>query len=165
MRPGHDLDRLGDVGVRGDRPQLVAAGAHHVGQGVRVGLVALGSGHRYQLPVPGGLFRVDPVNLVAGRDQRPHPRPAIGLDTHQHLRWRRILRPQETGDQFGDQFVETGHARHTLSQPSRTQHPTVLVLHLNIVMIFCPVVTDEQHTYLHCTQKHHVRSLRKSPAA
>jgi hypothetical protein len=40
---GDHLGRLGQVAVAGDRPQLVPVGAHHVGQGVRVGGVALGA--------------------------------------------------------------------------------------------------------------------------
>ena len=44
VRAGHHLDRLHGRAVRGDRPQLVRIGAHHVSQGVRISGVALGTG-------------------------------------------------------------------------------------------------------------------------
>ena len=84
MRPGDDLDRLGQLGVAGDRAQLVRIGAHHVGQHVRVGRVALRTRHTVALPETRDLQRVDRVDPVAGRDQRLHPRATVGLDPHHH---------------------------------------------------------------------------------
>jgi hypothetical protein len=85
VRPGDNLDRLSDGTVAGGRAQLVPVGAHHVGQGVRVGRIALGPGYGVPLPVPGYLQRVDRVHPVAGGEQRPHPRTPVGLDAH-HLK-------------------------------------------------------------------------------
>ena len=82
---GHHLDRLGLRAVPRHRPQLVGVGADHVGQGVRVRLVALGAGDAVPLPVAGRLQRVDRVDRVPGRDQRRYPRAAVGLDPDGHL--------------------------------------------------------------------------------
>jgi hypothetical protein len=58
----------------------VPPAAHHVGQGVRVGDVALTTRGAFGFPEPGHRQRVDRVHDVAGRDQRLHPRTTIGLD-------------------------------------------------------------------------------------
>jgi hypothetical protein len=44
-----------------------------------------------------------------------------------------------------DQLVQPGNPGHSLGQPRPCQHPARLVLHLHVMMIFSPIVTDEQH--------------------
>jgi len=133
----------------------VAPGPDHVGQDVRVGLVALGARHRHHLPVPGGLLGVHPEHLVAGRDQRPDPGPAVDLDAHQHLRRISVI-----GQERGDQFVEAGHPVHPLGQPGRADRPAVFVLHLDVVMVFCPVVSNEQHRSVSALLNGHLSAAR-----
>jgi hypothetical protein len=71
-----------------------------------------------------------------------HPRPAVGLDPDQHL-------PRPGGvvriGELADQRVQPGDPGHPLRQPGLAQPSTRAVLHLHIVMIFSPVVADEQH--------------------
>lgn len=83
--PGHHLDSLGQCGVPGHGAQLVGVGAHHVGQRVRISGVALGPRGAMPLPIAGDLHRVDREHPISGRNQRRHPRTAVGLDPHQHL--------------------------------------------------------------------------------
>jgi len=45
-----------------------------------------------------------PVHRVAGRDQRPHPRPTVGLDAHQHPRGVGALR-QDRRDQLVNRLI------------------------------------------------------------
>ncbi len=45
MCPGQHLDRLGELAVRGDRPQLAVTDTDHVGQHMRISLVRLGTRH------------------------------------------------------------------------------------------------------------------------
>jgi hypothetical protein len=86
VRPGEDLDRLGLHAVAGDRAQLMAVGANHVRQDVRIAGVALGTGHAATFAVTSRLQRVDRVDLVASGEQRLHPRAAVGLDAEHHGR-------------------------------------------------------------------------------
>jgi len=116
----------------------VPVGAHHVGQGVRVTGVALGPGHPVTFPVAGHLQRVDRIHLVAGRDQRLHPRPPLGLDTHHDLHRLVVLAHLPA-----DQRVQPGDPRDPLGQLRLAQHPTGLGLHLHVVVVFGPVVSNQ----------------------
>ena len=80
--------------------------------------VALGAGHAVAFPVPRGLQRVHRVHRVPGRDQRGHPRAAVGLDPDHHLRIIRVL-----AQLLPDQLVQLGHPGHPLRQPPAGQHP------------------------------------------
>ena len=46
---------------------------------------------------------------------------------------------------LSDQRMQPGDAVQTLRQPRPGQPPALLVLNLDIVVIFCPVIADEQH--------------------
>lgn len=139
MRPGGHLDPLGQRGVPGHRPQLVGVGAHHVGQHVGVPGVALGPRRGVPLAVTRDLPGVDREHRVPGGDQRGHPRPPVGLDPDQHLLGAQVL-PGETGDQL----VQPRDPDNALGQPGLAQPPPGLILHLHIMVIFSPVVADEQ---------------------
>jgi hypothetical protein len=82
----------------------------------------------------------DREHPIPGRDQRGDPRPAVGLDPHQHLLGAGVL----TGEPR-DQLVEPDDPGHTLGQPGLAQPAPGVVLHLHIVMILSPVITNEQH--------------------
>jgi len=91
------------------------------------------------LPVAGHLQRVDREHLVAGGDQRGHPPAPIGLDPDHHLLGCCVL-----GQEPADQTVQLGDPSDPLRQPSLAQPPPGLVLDFDIVMIFGPVVPDQQ---------------------
>ncbi len=92
-------------------------------------------------PVPGSDIAL--TDLVAGRDQRLHPRAPVGLDPDHHPGLVGILTELRA-----DHRVQTGHARHTLGQLRPAQHPPRFVLQLDIVVLFGPVITDEQQLAL-----------------
>jgi hypothetical protein len=141
MRAGHHLHRLRLRRIAGDHPQLMPIGAHHVGQRVRITLVALGTGRAVPVPVARHLPRIDRIHRVTRRDQRLHPGPLVGLDTDRHL-----IGPGLLGQLRTDQLVQPGDPGNPLRQPRPCQPATRLVLHLHIMMIFSPVVPDEQHS-------------------
>jgi hypothetical protein len=80
MRPRHHLDRLGLSAVPGQRTQLVRVGTDHIGEHVGIRGVAFGSRHAQPIPVAGRLQRINREHGVPGREQRLHPRAAVGLD-------------------------------------------------------------------------------------
>ena len=95
------------------------------------------------LPVAGHLPRVDRVDGIAGRVQRRHPQAPVGPDAEGHL----------TGldvqiSELADQRVQPGEPGDPLREPRPGQHPAPLVLHLDVVMIFSPVIPGKQHTSL-----------------
>ncbi len=139
VRPGHHLDRAGIRTVTGHRAELVRVGPHHVRQHVRVAAVALCAGDAVPFPVPRGLQRVHRVHHIPGRDQRGHPRAAVGLDPDHHLRIVRVI-----AQLLPDQGVQPGNPRHALRQPLPGQHPSGLVHQLHIVMVLSPVIPHEQ---------------------
>jgi hypothetical protein len=140
---GGHLDGLRLGTVAGHRPQLAGVGAHHAGHGARISLIALGTGGAVPFPVPGHLPRVDRVDGIAGRAQRRHPQAPVRLDADRHL-----TRLGVRAGELADQRVQPGDPGDPLRQPRPGQHLTLLVLQLDIVMIFRPVIAGEQHTSL-----------------
>jgi hypothetical protein len=113
--------------------------AHHVGQGVRVGGVALTTRAAFGLPEPGHLHRVDRIHPVARGAQRLHPRTPIGLDPDHHLD-----RAGIRIDVFADHRVQPGYPGDSLRQLRLTQPPAHLVLQLDVVVLLGPIVAEEQ---------------------
>jgi hypothetical protein len=114
-------------------------GPHHVGQGVRIGGVALGAGDAVPLPVAGDLQRIDRIDPVPGRKQRLHPRAPVGLDPDHDLPRIGVLR------QLGpDQLVQPCNPGDPLRKPGLAQPPSRLVLHLDVVVVLGPIVPDQQ---------------------
>jgi hypothetical protein len=72
--------------------------------------------------VAGNLPRVDRVHVVVGRDQRPHPRAAVGLDADHDLVGLGIL-----GQLRGDQRVELAQPGDPFRQSRPGQPPARLV--------------------------------------
>ena len=81
-------------------------------------------------PVPGHLARVDRVDGITGRAQRRHPQAAVGLDADRHLSALGV-RPGE----LAGQRVQAGDPGDPFRQPRPCQHPALLVLHLDVVMV------------------------------
>lgn len=139
MHAGNNFDPFRVGAVDGDRPQLVGVGAHHVRQDVRVGRVALGAGDAVPFPVPGRLQRVHRVHGITRRDQRGHPRAAVGFDPDRHLGPVDVL-----AELRADQCVQPGDPGHALGQPRLGQPAAGRVHQLDIVMILRPIVSYEQ---------------------
>lgn len=139
MGSGQGFDRLGEVAVPGDRPMMLPVGTDQVGEDFRIPRVALRAGGDVPFAVPGRRERVDRIHLIAGREQRLHPRTPVGLDPHHH-RARLCL-----AEMIRDQRVQGCDPRDAVRQPAPGQPAPVTVLHLNVVMGFGPVITDEQH--------------------
>jgi hypothetical protein len=88
-------------------------------------------------PIPGHLQRIDRIDLVAGRDQRLHPRAAVGLDPDHHLGRLAVLTQM-----FADHRVQPGDARDALGQLGPAQAPAGLVLQLDIMVFLGPVIAN-----------------------
>ena len=141
MRAGGNLDRLGDIAVRGELPHLVPAGPAHVRQAAGVEEVVLLPRVRDRLLVPGRLPRVGRVDPVPGRGQRLHPRAAVSLDDHDDPRRVRLGVLPQAGR---DQLVEPGDPVRPLRQPPPGQRLARLVLRDHVMVALSPVITDEQ---------------------
>jgi hypothetical protein len=151
MHPGQDFHLLGHRGVPRDRPMMGPVQAHHLGQDMRIPRVRLRPGHPVPLAVTGDLQRVDRKHRIPSRDQRLHPRAAVGLDPHHDIA-RLIL----LAEVITDQGMQPLQAKHALGQAPTSQDPTGLIDQLDIMMSFGPVITDEQH--------HTSRITRRTPA-
>ena len=101
MCPGGDLDLLGELAVTGDRAVMRSVQPNDLGEHMRVHRIGLRPRRRMPFPIPGHLQRVDREHRVAGREQRLHPRPTIGLDPHQHL-----IRLGRGVEMLGDQLMQ-----------------------------------------------------------
>jgi hypothetical protein len=53
VRPSEHLHRLGELGVTGHLPVVLAVGAHEIGQDLGISRVGLGPGDGVAVPVPG----------------------------------------------------------------------------------------------------------------
>ena len=123
----------------------MAVSADHVGKRVRVSGVALRARHTVPLAVAGYLQRVGRVDLITGSDQGMDPRASIRLDPDSHLT--RIV------GVLGDHGVQPRYPGDPFRKPRPAQASTRLVLQLNIVVVFRPVVPNEQHRVLRPRQQ------------
>ena len=85
MRAGEHLDRFRLGAVAGDRAVVVPVGADQIGQQLGIGGIGFGARDVVAVAVVGHRQRVDPIHLIAGRGQRPHPQAAVGFDADHHL--------------------------------------------------------------------------------
>ena len=147
MGAGQEFDRLGVRAVAGHRPVVLPVQAHDLGEHMRVPGIALRAGGRVPLPVPGDLHRVDREHYVPGREQRLHPRAAVGLNTDHHPP-RRLLRRQVRPllrQMLGDQRMQPRQPLQPLRKPRPSQPAAGIIDQLHIVMLLGPVISDEQH--------------------
>ena len=137
MCAGEDLDRL-DVGaVAGQWAVVVAVGADQVGQQLGVAGIGFSAGDLMAVAIAGDRQRVDREHLIPGRAQRLHPQAAIGFDADHHLAG--LL------DMSGYQLVEPSYAGQPFGQPTRRQPRPVSIHHVNVVVVFGPIVPDKDH--------------------
>lgn len=85
MRPSCNLDMFGDLTVAGDPAVMHPIQPDDLGEQMGIRGVRLRPRHRMAFPIPCHLQRVDREYPIAGRQQRLHPRPSLGLDSDQHL--------------------------------------------------------------------------------
>jgi hypothetical protein len=97
------------------------------------------AGHAVAFPVPRGLQRVHPVDHVPGRDQRSHPRAAVGPGSDDHLRIIGVL-----AQLLPDQLVQPGHPGYPFWQRLRPSTRPRLIHQLHVMMILSPVIACEQ---------------------
>ena len=137
MCAGQQLDGVDLLAVAGHRTVLVAIGTHQVCQHLHVAGIALGARHRMAVAVATAGQRIDGIDRVARRHQRPDPQPAVGLDPDYHLRW-------GLGE-LGQQRVQLSDARGALGEVPPDQALALLVKHHHVVMGLRPIVPDEDH--------------------
>ena len=89
------------------------------------------------IAVAGHRQRVDREHLIASRAQRPHPQATIGFNPDDHLIGFLHMRR--------DQLMQLPDPGQSFGQPPRRQPLTALVHQIHIVMLFGPVITDEDH--------------------
>ena len=140
MRPGGDLDVLGDLTVAGDPAVMRPVQPDDLGQQMRIRRIRLRPRRGMPFPIPRHLQRVDRKHHIAGRQQRLHPRPTVGLDPHQHL-----IRLSRRIQMLRDQLVQRRDPGQALRQPASGQHPARLVFDLDVVVGLSPIVANEQH--------------------
>jgi hypothetical protein len=130
-------------GVAGDLAVVVPVGADQVGQHLGIGAVGLGPRDPVAAAVAAHHLRVDPVDLVAGGQQRPHQQPPVGLDADHHL-------PRLLG-MGGDQAVQFAYAGQPVGNPPGRQHTAVLVQQARVMAVLAPVDSQEPHGALLCS--------------
>jgi hypothetical protein len=159
VRPRHQFHGLPQLRIRGDRAVMSPVQSHDLSEHMRIPGVALGTGSGMPLPVPRSRHGVDREHLIASRDQRGHPRAAVGLDPDLHPAGhlaRVQIRPIR-GHAHSDQRMQTGDPLHALRQPFPREPVASIVHDLHIVMIFSPVITDEQHAPSRSATTPHLR--------
>jgi hypothetical protein len=131
------LDRLDPFAVAGHETVVVAVGADHVGQDLRVTGVGLGAAGGAAVPIARRRHRVHRVELVAGRDQGGDEQAPVGLDPDRHLA--RILRVS------GGELVEPGNPVYALGEPPPAQPLAGLILDVHVMMSFRPVHANKDN--------------------
>lgn len=131
---------LSDRGITCDRPVVRTVETDDLGQHMRIARIGLRLRGAVPFAVAGSLNRVDRPHLVAGRDQRLHPRTTVGLDPDQHL-----VRILVVAEMIRDQGVQIRDPDDPFEKPAAQEHPTGPVLQLDVVMGFSPVVPQKQH--------------------
>jgi len=85
MGAGGDLEVLGDFTVAGDRAMMRPVQPDNLSRRMRIGGIRLRPRGGVPFSIPGHLHRIDRKHHIAGRQQRLHSRPALGLNSDQHL--------------------------------------------------------------------------------
>ena len=137
MRPGQDLDRLGQLRVAGHGAVVVAVRPHEIRPDLGVTGVRLGPRRRVAPPVPAYGERVDRVHLVPSGHQGSDQQSAVRLDADDDLgRIRGVV---------ADQGMELSHAVDPLRDPALGEDRAGLVHDADVVMGLGPVHPDEDH--------------------
>ena len=119
-----------------------------LGQHVRITRVALRPRHRVPLPVPRSRLRVDREHLITRRDQRGHPRAALGLDPDLHPPAASARRGRPTRPASPPRSTHAAGSCPSSPSGNRAHQPlAVLVDDLDVVMVLGPVITHEQHPH------------------
>jgi hypothetical protein len=140
MRPGRQPQALSDHRVTSRGSVMSPVQSDDLGEHMSIARIRLRPSHAVAVTVASGLQRVDRIHGVTGRDQRLHPRAAVGLDADQHL-VRLVILTQI----LSNKCVQGGQTDHPLGEPASSQHTTTLIDQLDIMMGFSPVIPHEQH--------------------
>jgi len=97
--------------------------------------------------IPGHRHRIDRQHLVAGLNQGTDPRAAVCLDPDLHPGGRRCLRQVHrlVRQMLNDPRVPPRDPLDTFGQSRFREPPSLLVDQLDVMVVFCPVIPDEQH--------------------
>jgi hypothetical protein len=126
MRPGQQFHPFGEIGVTGNRAVVVPVGSDQVGQHLGVARIGLRSRRRVAVPIARGCHRVNRIDLVASRQQRPDHQTPVDLDPD-------------------DESMELADPGHAVGDAAFAQHHAVLRHHADIVMVLCPVHSHKEH--------------------
>lgn len=104
-----------------------------------IGGVALGTRNTAAFPKTRCLQRIHREHCVPCGYQRRHPRATVGLDSDRHLGLVDIV-----AELFADHRVQTRDPDYSFRESRLAQPPFGRVHQLDIVMLFRPVISDEQ---------------------
>lgn len=113
MAAGQHPHRLGQLRIPRDPAVMRPIQTDDLSQHVSITTVGFRTRGRVALPIARSLHRVDRIHLITSRDQRGHPRTAIGFNTDHDITGRRIL-----GQMICDQRMQPSHSRNTFREPS-----------------------------------------------
>ena len=139
---GQHRDRLGELGVGGQRPVGVHVGAQDVRQHDRVAVVGFAARDRVPVPVAGHGHRVDGVDPAAGGAQAGGQQPARGLDRHRD----RVIGAVAV---LGEQAQQRGEPGGVVADAAAGQQLPVPVCQGDVVVVFGPVDPAEHVHDLH----------------
>ena len=131
---------FGDLAVAGDPAVMRPVQPDDLGQQMRIRGIRLRPRRGMAFPIPGHLQRVDRKHHIAGRQQRLHPRPTLGLNPDQHL-----IRLGCRIQMLRDQLMQGRDPGQPLRQPPAGQHPARLVFDLDVMVGLSPIVANKQH--------------------
>ena len=140
MSSGKDLDRLGEVGVSGQRPVLVSVGADEVGQDSSITGVGFRTLGRMAVSIAARGQRIDGIDLVAGSHQRAHHQPSVGFDANDH--------PGRIFSVLGDEGMQLANSLEPFWNSSLCQHLPLFIDHAYVVVGFSPVDSYKDHRHL-----------------
>ena len=137
MASSENLDALRVGAVTSEEAMVVPIGAHQISQHLGVTGIGFRARDIMAVAIASHRQRVDRIELIARRHQGLHPQATIGFDADHDLGRRlRVI---------SDQLMQRADTGQSLRQTSPCDHRPRLVHQMHIVMILCPVVSDEQH--------------------
>jgi len=143
---GDQLDRLGELGVAGDRAVVVTIGPNQIREHLGIAGIGLGARGGAAISIPIHRHRVDREHPVPGGHQGAHEEPAIDLDAHDHLFGLLGV--------IGDHLVEPHHSLHSLGDPTLGELCPPLIHQADVVVMLGPIDPDEDHSASSLADEH-----------
>src|SRR5712692_2758751 len=140
MSSGKDLDRLGEVGISGQRPISVTVGADEVRQDPSIAGVGLRTRGRMAVSIAARGQRINGIDLVAGGHQRADEQASVDFDANDH--------PRRIFSVLGDEGMQLANSIKPFWNSSLCEHLPLFVDHANVVVGFGPVDSYKDHRHL-----------------